>query len=66
MKQKPIRVEEEKVWEDITYTLGYYGSFPITDTISVQEQKAIVASGLSVNEVIDSYVKAYGDWQRDC
>ena len=66
MKQKPIRVEKEKVWEDITYTVGYYEGYPITETMNVQEQKDIIAAGLTVNEIIESYTLSYSDWQRDC
>ena len=66
MKQKPIRVEKEEVWEDITYTVGYYEGYPITETMSVQEQKDIIAAGLTVSEIIDNNIQCYGDWQRDC
>lgn len=66
MKQKPIRAEKEKVWEDITYTVGYYEGYPITETISVQEQKDIISAGLTVDEIIDNNIHCYGDWQRDC
>ncbi len=66
MKHKPIRVEKEKVWEDITYTVGYYEGHQITETMSVQEQKDIIAAGLTVDEIIDNNIQCYGDWQRDC
>ena len=66
MKQKQIRVEKEKVWEDITYTVGYYEGHPITETMSVQEQKDIISAGLTVDEIIDNNIQCYGDWQRDC
>ncbi len=66
MKEKPIVVKKEKVWEDITYIVGYFDGHPITETINIQEQKDIIAAGLTVNEIIDNNIQCHGDWQRDC
>jgi hypothetical protein len=59
-------LKKKKGCEDITYTVGYYEGSPITETMSVQEQKDIIAAGLTVDEIIDNNIQCYRDWQRDC
>jgi hypothetical protein len=67
MKQKPIRVEKKRVWEDITYQVGNYEGIPITETMTVEEQKEIEKiEGLTVSDVIDMNISSYRDWQCDC
>jgi hypothetical protein len=53
-------------YEDIVYQVGTYEGIPITETLTVEEQKDIERSGLSVNEVIKMNISAYHDWQSDC
>ena len=59
-----------KKYEPITYQVGSYEvdgiSFPITETLSIIEQKDIEQSGLSVSDVIDMNISSHRDWQCDC
>ena len=67
MKQKAIRVEKEKVYQDITYQVSSYEGIPITETMTIQEQKEIdKIEGLTVSDVIDMNISSYRDWQCDC
>jgi hypothetical protein len=58
----------EKIEElaDIVYTLGSYDGHPITDILTVEEQKEILKAGFTVSDIIDTYISAYQDWQCDC
>jgi len=59
-------MKTKKELKDITYTLGYQEGYPITETISVQEQKDIIADRLTVDEIINFNIQCYAEWQRDC
>ena len=67
MKQKPIRVKEEKVYQDIEYQVSTFEGNPIMEVMTIQEQKDIeMVEGLSVSDVIDMNISSYRDWQCDC
>ena len=67
MKQKPIRVEKEKVYKDIEYQVGTYEGHPIMGVMTIEEQKDIEkVEGLTVSDVIDMNISSYRDWQCDC
>lgn len=67
MKQKPIRVEKEKVYQDIEYQVGTFEGHPIMQVLTVEEQIEIESiEGLTVDDVIDMNISSYRDWQSDC
>ena len=67
MKQKPIRVEKEKVHKDIEYQVGTFEGHPIMAVMTIEEQKDIEkVKGLTVSDVIDMNISSYRDWQCDC
>ena len=47
MKQTPIRVTKPIEFKPIDYTVGYSEGFPIIHTLSIQEQKDIIAAGFT-------------------
>ncbi len=67
MKQKPFRVQKEKVYQDIEYQISTFEGFPIMEVMSIQEQKEIEKTeGMTVSEVIEMNISSYRDWQCDC
>jgi hypothetical protein len=56
----------KKIYEDITYQNGSYEGIPITDVMTIAEQKEIEAAGLDVSDVIDMNIASERDWQCDC
>ena len=67
MKQKPIRVEKEKVYQDIEYQVSTFEGHPIMEVMTIEEQKEIEKiEGLTVKDVIDMNISSYRDWQSDC
>jgi len=66
MKQKPIKVEKEKVYQDIEYQVSTFEGHPIMEVMTIEEQKDIEkVEGLTVSDVIDMNISSYRDWQCD-
>ena len=64
---KSIRVEKEKVYQDIEYQVSTFEGHPIMEVMTIEEQKDIEkVEGLSVSDVIDMNISSYRDWQCDC
>lgn len=59
-------MKTQKKYSDITYQVGTSHGYPVMEILTVEEQKEIEKAGLTVQEVIDSYISAYKDWQCDC
>lgn len=64
---KRLSVVYDKVYEDFVYQVGSFEGNPITETLTVAEQKEIEkVEGLTVEDVIRQNIVAYRDWQTDC
>jgi hypothetical protein len=66
MKQKAIRVENEKVFEDYKFQSGYYEGIAIYDVITAETQRDAFKYGLTLEDLLDLEQETRGDWQRDC
>ncbi len=57
----------ERIYEDIVYQVGTFEGIPITEVMTIEEQKEIEKiEGLTVSDVIDFNISSYRDWQCDC
>ena len=56
-----------KNYKDITYQVATQEGYPVTETVTAEEQRDFVSSGCgTVAELIELNISAYRDWQADC